>query len=43
MTKVDNIAIGSGEVGPITKKMQDEFFGIIRGEKEDRHGWLTYV
>ncbi|MFH1784656.1 MAG: branched-chain amino acid transaminase [bacterium] len=43
VTKVDNIAVGNGKVGPITKKMQDEFFGIIRGEKEDKHGWLTYV
>lgn len=39
---VDNITIGSGSRGPITKRLQDEFFAITRGEK-DPHGWLTYV
>jgi branched-chain amino acid aminotransferase len=39
---VDNIAVGSGSRGPITKSLQDEFFAITRGEK-DPHGWLTYV
>ncbi len=39
---VDNITIGFGSRGPITKRLQDEFFAITRGEK-DPHGWLTYV
>jgi branched-chain amino acid aminotransferase len=39
---VDNIAVGSGSRGPITKRLQDEFFAVTRGEK-DPHGWLTYV
>jgi branched-chain amino acid aminotransferase len=39
---VDNISVGSGSRGPITKSLQDEFFAITRGEK-DPHGWLTYV
>jgi branched-chain amino acid aminotransferase len=43
VTKVDNISVGKGNRGPITKKIQDEFFGIIRGEKKDRHNWLTFV
>ncbi len=43
VTKIDNIAVGDGIPGPVTKKIQDEFFGIIHGEKEDRHNWLTYV
>jgi len=29
--------------GPVTKRLQNEVFGIIRGEKEDRYHWLTYV
>lgn len=40
---VDKIPIGDGKRGPITKKLQDEFFSYIRGEREDKHGWLTYV
>ena len=40
---VDKIKIGAGRRGPITKKLQDEFFGILRGAKPDRYGWLTLV
>jgi len=40
---VDNIPVGTGERGPITKKLQDDFFGIVSGEAPDRFGWLTPV
>lgn len=40
---IDAQPVGSGSRGPITKALQDEFFGILRGEVEDRHGWLTPV
>ncbi|MGA7299651.1 MAG: hypothetical protein WBX10_05060 [Candidatus Sulfotelmatobacter sp.] len=30
-------------MGPITKAIQKEFYAIVRGEKDDRHGWLTAV
>ncbi len=40
---VDRIPIGSGSRGPITKQIQEEFFAITKGQKEDRHGWLRYV
>jgi len=40
---IDKIKIGNGKRGPVVKKLQDEFFGIIRGEKEDRFHWLTYI
>ena len=40
---VDQIPVGSGEPGPVTRLMQEEFFGIVSGEIEDRHGWLTRV
>src|SRR5437667_929335 len=40
---VDRITVGKGEVGPITRALQREFFGIVRGEKPDRFGWLTQV
>jgi branched-chain amino acid aminotransferase len=38
---IDNLPVGIGTRGPITKQVQDEFFAITRGEKPDRHGWLT--
>lgn len=40
---VDRISVGSGKPGPITRLLQEEFFGIVRGEIADRHGWLTRV
>jgi branched-chain amino acid aminotransferase len=40
---IDRIVIGDGSVGPITKQLADEFFGIANGLKPDRFGWLTPV
>ncbi len=41
--EIDKIAIGAGERGPITEKLQTAFFKVIRAEVEDRHNWLTFV
>src|SRR5271163_1751405 len=38
---VDRVKIGIGSRGPITKKIQDEFFALAEGKKPDRHNWLT--
>lgn len=40
---IDKYTIGSGKRGPITRKIQDEFFALVEGKKPDRHGWLTPV
>jgi branched-chain amino acid aminotransferase len=40
---VDRMPVGNGSRGPITKAIQDVFFGIITGEIEDKWGWLTPV
>jgi len=40
---IDRISIGSGHRGPITEKLQNEFFGIVNGTKPDRYNWLTPV
>jgi branched-chain amino acid aminotransferase len=40
---VDKVKIGNGGRGPITERLQDEFFGIINGKVPDRHGWMTIV
>jgi branched-chain amino acid aminotransferase len=40
---IDQIDIGTGARGPVTQKLQDAFFSILRGKEEDRHGWLTAV
>ncbi|MGH9817230.1 MAG: branched-chain amino acid transaminase [Candidatus Acidiferrales bacterium] len=40
---IDKIKIGSGARGPLTKRIQDEFFALTSGRKPDRHAWLTPV
>ena len=40
---IDRIPIGKGRRGPITEKLQKEFFAIINGAAPDRHGWLSPV
>lgn len=40
---VDHIQVGTGVAGPITRKIQEEFFALTSGNKADRHGWLTPV
>jgi branched-chain amino acid aminotransferase len=40
---VDKISVGKGVTGPITKAIQKEFYAIVKGEKADRHQWLTAV
>jgi branched-chain amino acid aminotransferase len=43
LRSIDRITIGSGSRGPITKRLQDEFFALTGGTKPDRHNWLTPV
>lgn len=40
---VDKIQVGEGMAGPITRRIQEEFFGLTSGSKPDRHNWLTPV
>lgn len=40
---VDRIEVGSGTRGPITKAIQQAFFGLFNGQTPDKHGWLQPV
>jgi branched-chain amino acid aminotransferase len=40
---VDRIEIGEGKMGPVTRRLQERFLAIVRGEHENNHGWLTPV
>ncbi len=40
---IDRIKVGAGARGPVTKRIQDEFFAITSGKTPDRHGWLSPV
>ena len=43
VSKIDQIQIGAGKCGPITKMMQTALFDILEGRAEDKHNWLTPV
>lgn len=40
---VDGLTVGTGKRGPVTKALQDAFFGIFDGSTEDKWGWLDPV
>jgi branched-chain amino acid aminotransferase len=37
---VDHISIGNGGCGPLTRQLQDAFFGLFNGQTTDKWGWL---
>ncbi|HOP06958.1 MAG TPA: branched-chain amino acid transaminase [candidate division Zixibacteria bacterium] len=43
ISQIDQITIGEGVAGPITRKLQQAFFDLVEGRSEDKHGWLTIV
>ena len=40
---VDGRELESAAPGPVTKRLQAEFFGRVKGEAPDTGGWLTHV
>jgi branched-chain amino acid aminotransferase len=40
---VDRIPVGAGTRGPVTERLQKDFFGLLEGDAEDRYGWLTPI
>ena len=43
LRSVDRYIIGNGTMGPVTKAIHDEFFGIVNGSRPDKYSWLTPV
>jgi branched-chain amino acid aminotransferase len=43
LREVDNRTIGTGKPGPITTKLQERFFSIVRGNDDSHPEWLTRV
>ena len=43
VSTVDGMKVGSGSRGPITKALQDAFFGIFDGTTETPDSWLDPV
>jgi branched-chain amino acid aminotransferase len=40
---VDRLPVGDGKRGPVTKAVQDVFFGIVEDNAPDKWGWLTPI
>lgn len=40
---VDGRQVGEGRTGPLTKRIQELFFGLFDGSTPDRYGWLEPV
>lgn len=40
---VDRKSVGAGVPGPITRQLQQAFFGLFDGRTEDRWNWLEFV
>jgi len=41
--EVDDRAIGTGTRGPLTKRVQDRYFEVVRGVRPPNPEWLTYL
>ncbi len=41
--EVDDRTIGTGKPGPVTKKIQDKFFDIVKGSNTDYEEWFYYI
>jgi branched-chain amino acid aminotransferase len=40
---VDGRQVGAGKPGPVTRRIQDLYFGLFDGRTPDSYGWLEYV
>ena len=40
---IDHRKIGRGEAGPITRRLQESFFSVVKGSDTKHEHWLSYV
>ena len=40
---IDGKQVGNGEGGPVTRRIQELFFGLFDGRTEDKWGWLEML
>ncbi|HEX2668299.1 MAG TPA: branched-chain amino acid transaminase [Gammaproteobacteria bacterium] len=43
LRSVDAKPVGAGKPGPLTRRIQELFFGLFKGTTPDKHGWLEPV
>jgi branched-chain amino acid aminotransferase len=40
---IDHRKIGRGEAGPTTRRIQEQFFSVVKGNDSKHDAWLTYI
>ena len=40
---LDRLALGDGKPGKLTRRLQERYFALVRGETNDHAAWLTPV
>jgi branched-chain amino acid aminotransferase len=40
---VDGKQVAAGDAGPLTRQIQDWYFGLFDGRTEDKWGWLEVL
>ncbi|CAN5729048.1 branched-chain amino acid transaminase [soil metagenome] len=43
VASIDRLAVGDGSVGPLTRKLRQRYFEVVRGLTPDHAGWRTLV
>jgi len=43
VTSIDRLPVGNEEIGPLTKQISDDYFGIVRGTISDHPEWRTVI
>lgn len=41
--ELDNRQVGSGKPGPLTQRVQEQYFKIVKGQDPKYQDWLTYI
>jgi branched-chain amino acid aminotransferase len=41
--EIDDRLVGSGEVGPMTRALQERYFAVVRGTDNSHPEWFTRV
>jgi branched-chain amino acid aminotransferase len=41
--EIDHRRVGKGDAGPVTRRVQESFFGIVKGSDTKHDHWLAYV
>ena len=43
VTAIDRLPVGDGEIGPLTRRLRQDYFDLVRGRVSDHPEWRTLV